>query len=410
MSFAKEKTTKENCAQRLYDLKCCVIIPTYNNATQLDQVIEDCKKYTTVHLGKSREVSHLMVVNDGSTDNTANILEQHPFIMQLNYANNEGKGIAMRRGFKYALELGYDYAITLDSDGQHYAKDLLVFVDSLIENSNAILIGSRNMNQKNVPTKSSFGNKFSSFWLWVETGIKLSDTQSGYRLYPIRAMKDFKFITGRYEFEVEILVRAGWEGINLMCVPIDVYYPPAEERITHFRPFRDFFRISVLNTFLCILAFFWFRPRLFIRKMKKKSLRQAIHEQIFKVSDTAEKKALSIAYGIFWGIFPLWGFQLAIGLPTAALFRLNIPIVFFSANISIPPMIPFVLYASFWMGALMLGGNKGDLRLSQMNNLDVIQTNVYQYTIGAIALALAAAIIIGLLSYFILKFRAQRID
>lgn len=116
---------------------------------------------------------------------------------------------------------------------------------------------------------------------------------------------------------------------------------------------------------------------------------------------------MSIAYGVFWGIFPLWGFQLAVGLPTAALLRLNVPIVFFSANISIPPMIPFVLYASFWTGALVLGGNRGDLRLSQMNNLDVIQTNVYQYTIGAVALAVTAAAVIGLLSYIFLKLRRQ---
>jgi len=143
------------------------------------------------------------------------------------------------------------------------------------------------------------------------------------------------------------------------------------------------------------------------QKSKKKSLRQAIHEQIFKANETIEKKALSIAYGIFWGIFPLWGFQLAVGLPTAALLRLNVPIVFFSANISIPPMIPFILYASFWTGALVLGGNKGDLRLSQMNNMDVIQTNVYQYTIGAIVLAISAAIVVGLLSYLFLKFRKR---
>ena len=271
MSLDKEKTTKENCAKKLNDLKCCVIIPTYNNAKKLNQVIEDCKEYTTLHFGKSRQVSHLMVVNDGSTDNTSTILEKHPFIMQLSYVHNEGKGIAMRRGFKHALEQGYDYAITLDSDGQHYAKDLPAFVDALAENPNAILIGSRNMSQENVPSKSSFGNKFSSFWLWVETGIKLSDTQSGYRLYPIRAIQNIRFITGRYEFEVEVLARAGWEGIDLMCIPIDVYYPPAEERITHFRPVRDFFRISMLNTLLCFWAFFWFRPRLFIRKVKKKA-------------------------------------------------------------------------------------------------------------------------------------------
>lgn len=266
-----EKTTKESCAERLKDLKCCVLIPTYNNAQKLEQVILDCLEYTHIHLAKGHDIYHLLVVNDGSNDSTKEILDKYPYIMQQSYSPNEGKGIAMRRGFEYALEKGYDYAITLDSDGQHYAKDIPSFVDALMTNKQAIIIGSRNMEQKNVPTKSSFGNKFSSFWLWVETGIRLSDTQSGYRLYPIRAIKDFSFVTGRYEFEVEVLVRAAWEGLDLTSIPIDVYYPPANERITHFRPFRDFFRISVLNTFLCLLAFLWFRPRMFIKNLKKKA-------------------------------------------------------------------------------------------------------------------------------------------
>lgn len=112
-----------------------------------------------------------------------------------------------------------------------------------------------------------------------------------------------------------------------------------------------------------------------------------------------------MAYGIFWGIFPLWGFQLAVGLPTAAMMRLNVPLVFFAANISIPPMIPFILYASFWTGALVLGENRGDLSPSQMTNLDVIQTNVYQYTLGAVTLSVVAAVVVGVLVYVWLKRR-----
>lgn len=113
---------------------------------------------------------------------------------------------------------------------------------------------------------------------------------------------------------------------------------------------------------------------------------------------------MSIAYGIFWGIFPLWGFQLAVGLPTAALMRLNVPIVFFAANISIPPMIPFILYASFWTGALVLGGNQGNFSPSE-TTFEVIQTNIYQYTVGAVVLSVVAAIIVGITAYILLKFR-----
>lgn len=112
-----------------------------------------------------------------------------------------------------------------------------------------------------------------------------------------------------------------------------------------------------------------------------------------------------MAYGIFWGIFPIWGFQLAVCIPTAAMLRLNVPLVFFAANISIPPMIPFVLYASFWTGALVLGGNIGDLSWQELGNLDVIQKNVYQYTVGSITLSVVAALMIGLITYFWLKWR-----
>lgn len=104
----------------------------------------------------------------------------------------------------------------------------------------------------------------------------------------------------------------------------------------------------------------------------------------------------------------MWGFQLIVGLPTAALFRLNVPIVFFAANISIPPMIPFILYASFWTGALVWGGNYGDLSLDKMGDLEVIQTNLYQYTVGAIVLAFSAAIVAGLLTYFLLTVRQDK--
>jgi len=85
--------------------------------------------------------------------------------------------------------------------------------------------------------------------------------------------------------------------------------------------------------------------------------------------------------------------------------RLNVPLVFFAANISIPPMIPFILYASFWTGALVQGENRGDLSLSQMGNFDVIKTNVSQYTLGAVTLSVVAAAVVGVVVYVWLKRR-----
>ncbi len=241
-------------------LNVCVLIPTYNNAKTVGQVITDVLAYT----------SNVIVVNDGSTDNTPAILKLFPQIEVLGYEQNVGKGWALRKGFEFATQKGYDYAITIDSDGQHFAKDLPVFLEKLENTKDAIVIGARNMNQASVPGKSSFGHKFSNFWFWVETGIKAPDTQSGYRLYPICLLKESTFYTRKFEFEIEVLVMSAWRGIKIDSVPVTVYYAPKETRVSHFRPFQDFSRISVLNTFLVLAAFLYIKPRDFFRGLFKK--------------------------------------------------------------------------------------------------------------------------------------------
>lgn len=242
--------------------KVCVLVPTYNNAGTLAAVLNNLLRFT----------NDILVVNDGSTDSTEVILKNIPRIKVKSYPQNQGKGFALRTGFDFARALGYDYAITIDSDGQHYADDLGAFINVLPENPNAIIIGARNMNQSAVPGKSSFGNKFSNFWFWVNTGIKRNDTQSGYRLYPLRSLEKLSFITRKFEFEIEVLVRSAWAGIDVIEVPVKVYYPEKEKRVSHFRPFKDFSRISVLNTVLVTIALLYIKPRDFFRRFKKKSL------------------------------------------------------------------------------------------------------------------------------------------
>ena len=238
----------------------CVIIPTYNNASKLADVIRDVAAYT----------HHIIVVNDGSTDDTIAIIDGFPFVQLLTYQQNRGKGWALRKGFEFATGLNYKYAISIDSDGQHFASDLPTFLDHLQEAPGSIIIGARNMDQASVPGKISFGHRFSNFWFKVETGINCPDTQSGYRLYPIYRLKNMRFITRKYEFEIEVLVRAAWRGIKVESVPVSVYYPPKDERITHFRPFKDFTRISILNTFLVLITFLYIKPRDFFRSLFEK--------------------------------------------------------------------------------------------------------------------------------------------
>lgn len=250
----------QSVRQQFEQKKVCVVVPTYNNAGTLSHVLESVLRFT----------DQVVVVNDGSTDNTLVVVKQHPEVAVVSYEKNQGKGYALRQGFQKAAELGYEYAITIDSDGQHYADDLVKFLEMLEEYPKAIIIGARNMAQESVPGKSSFGNKFSNFWFWVETGIKRNDTQSGYRLYPLKALQPIGFITRKFEFEIEVLVRSAWAGIDVVEVPVKVFYHAKEKRVSHFRPVQDFSRISVLNTVLVTITFLYIKPRDFLRSLKKK--------------------------------------------------------------------------------------------------------------------------------------------
>lgn len=241
--------------------KVCVLIPTYNNEQTLENVLRDVLCYT----------DQVIVVNDGSTDSTTAILNEFPGIELVSYQPNKGKGNALRQGFIRAVEKGYDYAISIDSDGQHFAEDLPKFLLALDDHPSAIIIGARNMGQSSVPGKSSFGNKFSNFWFWVETGLKMQDTQSGYRLYPVKQLRSIHFFTRKFEFEIEVLVRGAWNGLEIIHVPVRVFYPEKGKRVSHFRPFKDFSRISVLNTVLVTIALLYIKPRDLFRGIKKKT-------------------------------------------------------------------------------------------------------------------------------------------
>lgn len=373
-------------------LKCCVIIPTYNNQGTLKKVLEGVLEYT----------KDIIVVNDGSTDGTAQILSGFPQIRQIHFPVNQGKGLALRKGFGLADELGFRFALTIDSDGQHFPDDIPVLIHALDEEKNkrVLFIGARNMGQEDVPRKSSFGNRFSNFWFWVETGIRLQDTQSGYRLYPISELREIRLFTTKFELEIEVIVKAAWNGIQVKNVPVKVSYN-AVDRVSHFRPFTDFARISLLNTYLVLLTICYIFPRDLIGKLKKKGFRRFIYEDFLGSNDSHEKKALSIALGVFIGLSPLWGFHTLIVLFLAILFKLNKAIAFAFSNISLPPFIPLVLFMSLKMGHWILGGEFGFTLGETGLDLEMAK-HLKSYIVGSISLSFLGASISGILGYLFL--------
>jgi len=378
-------------------LHCCVIIPTYNNDRFIRSVIESTLCYT----------EDIIVVNDGSTDGTDMILRNMP-VEVLSFPKNRGKGFALRAGFRLAKERGFRYAITLDSDGQHDPADIPRFLEKLREYPGSLIVGARNMDQEGIPSKSSFGHRFSNFWYHLETGIALPDTQSGFRLYPLEALGKMKFFSRRYEFEIEILVRAAWKGIPVLHVPVSVDYKPEGERITHFRPFIDFSRVSILNTILVPLALLYYRPRMFFRSLSRKSIREFFRKEVLGSSDSNLKLALSLVVGIFMGIAPIWGWQLVTAIFLAFLLRLNKVIVIIAANISLPPMIPLIIYLSFKTGGFVLGKGSENLGYSSGFSFDMITDDLYQYIIGALSFGTALSISLGLITFLLLALFRKR--
>ncbi|MBA3827667.1 MAG: glycosyltransferase family 2 protein [Taibaiella sp.] len=373
--------------------RLCVIVPTYNNGGTIKAVIDSVFEYT----------NNIIVVNDGSNDNTATILSQYHTIGVLQYAVNKGKGYALRSAFKQAIISGYDYAITIDADGQHFATDLPLFLDKLLTNKDSLIIGARELQQENMPGRNTFANKFSNFWFYVETGLKAPDTQSGYRLYPLYLMKKMIFFGVKYEFEVEVLVRSAWKGISISWIPIQVYYPPPDLRISHFRPLRDFTRISVLNTILVIITFLYIWPRNIIMRFSKiDNIKKKLREQLVNETESNFTKALSIGLGVFMGIIPIWGFQMAVALLLAMLLRLNKVLTLIASNISIPPMIPIIVFLSFLMGKVWLPGSSMNLIFSRSITIQAIKLNVTQYILGSITLALTAGTLAFCITYILL--------
>jgi glycosyltransferase involved in cell wall biosynthesis len=385
----------QTCRNKLSNLKCCVIIPTYNNAKTIEKVISSVREYA----------DNIMVVNDGSTDKTTELLQHIDNISLVSYVQNQGKGYALRKGFAKANELGFEYAITIDSDGQHFAEDIPSFVDKIESEPGSLIVGARNMSQDGIPGKSSFGHKFSNFWFHLETGVKLPDTQSGFRLYPLKSLSKKRYFTKKYEFEIEVIVRAAWSGIPVTAVPIKVFYATGTERVSHFRPFRDFGRISVLNTVLVFLAIVYFIPFSFLRSLTKAKIKEFIKDKLINSSDSNLKLTFSIAFGVFMGIVPIWGYQMLLAIFLAWLLKLNKVVVIAAANISLPPMIPFILYFSYLTGVYVTGSNIS-LNFSEIS-FHVLKQNLFCYIIGSIVFAIIMAIFFGLISYVLLRIFRQ---
>ena len=220
-----------------------VVIPVYNHGTTLRGVVENALRFHP----------DVLVVDDGSTDNGPESLTGLP-VRLLRLACNQGKGAALLAGARATREAGATHIICLDADAQHDPAEIPAFLAEVRAYPHAVIVGERDFSVPGVPVSSRFGRAFSGFWMRVQTGLRVSDMQSGFRAYPLAVLACLQLSEKRYAFEVEVLVKAAWAGFAIREIPVRVYYPPAGKRISHFKSLADNARISLLNTRLTIRA------------------------------------------------------------------------------------------------------------------------------------------------------------
>lgn len=314
--------------------KTIVVIPVYNHGGTLRKVVEGV-------LASHRNV---IVVNDGSTDGGPATIEDLP-VGVIHHQVNLGKGAAIMSAAEEAKKMGMTHIVTIDADGQHNPSDIPRFLQAISEHPGAIIIGTRVFEKNSVPFGSRFGRAFSNFWFRVQTGQIVKDTQSGFRSYPVAVLSWLKLHEKRYSFEIEVLVRAAWAGIELEELVIPVHYPAPHERISHFHPFLDNFILSILNTRLTMLALLPIPRKKFITdayEPDKISILRPVQslKSLLKRNFSPAKLAASGGMGVFIGSLPLIACQTITILGLASFFRLNKLTALATSQLCIPPIVP----------------------------------------------------------------------
>ena len=214
----------------------CIVIPAYNAALTIRQVVSE-----TLQFGFP-----VLVVNDGSSDSTIKEIDGVP-VELMNHEARRGKGAALRTGFAWAIEHGFSGVVTLDSDGQHDPSAIPRLVATAREVDAGIVLASRFSQFGDMAGPRHFWNRFGAWCMKRRTGFDISDSQSGFRYYSARLLRDVQLSANGYELEMEVLIKAWRKGFRIAS--IDVPAKVADGRGTsHFRPVRD--TVNICMTFL----------------------------------------------------------------------------------------------------------------------------------------------------------------
>jgi glycosyltransferase involved in cell wall biosynthesis len=213
-------------------VRMAAIVPALDCASTIADVVAGVRS----HIGD------VLVVDDGSSDATG-ALAREAGAEVLRHPQRRGKGAALQSGMSWAESRGFSHVFTVDGDGQHLASQMPILLEACREHPDAIVLGERSREGHDISPMKLFGNRFANRWVEIACGRWFEDTQSGFRIYPIATTRRLGGHASHYGYETEVLIRAEKSGVPIVCRTVQVYYPPAELRVSYYRPWVDTIRI-----------------------------------------------------------------------------------------------------------------------------------------------------------------------
>jgi glycosyltransferase involved in cell wall biosynthesis len=375
--------------------KILVVIPVYNHADSIYDVVSRCLKY----------YPDVLVVDDGSQEDVEAALADLE-VTVIRHEHNLGKGRAILTAARYAEEHHKTHIITIDADGQHYPEQIPDFIATANDHPEAILLGVRDFNSSDAPFSSRFGRAFGNFWVRLQTGIKIKDIQSGYRMYPVFVLNNLKYLFHTYAFEDEVVVRALWAGVPVQELAVKAYYPTREKRISHFCKLRDNLRLTILNTYLTFRSLIpW--PHLQIQYESGDFLTishpMKILKELLGNRNHPFRLATAGSLGVFLGALPLIFCHTVVIIYVASFFRLNKILAVATSQICMPPVVPALCievgyYIRF--GKFLTLENASSLSDASFRELGYMGLQLLaEWFLGALVVGPLLAIVIGIIIF-----------
>ena len=375
--------------------KAIIVIPVYNHSTTLLGVVNGS---LAVH-------DDVMIIDDGSTDKSADTLAGLN-VHLIHHEKNLGKGAAIKTAAQASRKLGMTHIVTIDANGRYDPADFHLFAEALKKNTDSIILGRRDFQRSKIPILYRFSRHLSNFFFQLQTGSKShGDVRCTFRAYPLAVLENLTLRTSRNSFEVEVLTKAAWAGVNLNDVNISAYFHRSERQKFNFDFLMDNLWATLFNFHLTMRSIVPWPHQKLISEDRSGEKISVLHplrsiKTLLTENTSPRQLAVACALGVFLGTLPLIGFHNISILFAASYFRLNKVVALTASGLCVPPFVPALcIEAGYFMrhGTFLTEISIKTLGYQALER-------IYEWLIGSLVLAPVFAVLVGVIIFLVALF------